>query len=264
VAIIMYGTTNIFSGIDVFDLFKGAIIPGCLLALGMILLGIFYDKKGGRSSFSLPAATAALKDSAFELLLPLLIILGFFTLNEAASFALLYTIVLETFIRKDFTLRTVMPVIAESLPVSGGVLFILASARSISYFFMDANLPEIVSNMVLSVLSSKYVFLMLLNCVLFVVGCLMDIYSAIMIVSPLVIPIAESFGIDPVHTGVIFLVNLQIGFLTPPIGMDLFISSYTFGVPIGKIIRGVLPFLLTQVVILFLITYVPWFSTVLL
>jgi tripartite ATP-independent transporter DctM subunit len=267
VAIIMYGTTNMYS-VDVIELFKGAIIPGCILALGMILLGILYDKKGGRSPLSFTAAKTALKDGTFELLLPLFICIGFFTgffsLTEAASFAVLYSIVLETFIRKDFTIRTIMPAIAESLPVSGGVLFILASARGLSYFFMDANIPALVSDMVLSVLSSKYVFLMIMNCVLFVVGCLMDIYSAIMIVSPLIIPIAESFGISPVHTGVIFLMNMQIGFLTPPVGMDLFIASYTFGIPVFKIVRGVLPFLLTQVVILFLITYVPWFSTVLL
>jgi tripartite ATP-independent transporter DctM subunit len=266
-AIIVYGTTNLYS-VDLFDLFKGALIPGCIFALGMILLGIFYDKKGGRSPFSFPDAKTALKDSSFELLLPLFICIGFFTgfftLTEAASFAVLYTIVLETYLRKDFTIRAILPVIAESLPVSGGVLFILASARGLSYFFMDANIPALVSDLVLSVLSSKYVFLMLLNGVLFLVGCLMDTFSAIMIVSPLVIPIAESFGINPVHTGVIFLMNMQIGFLTPPVGMDLFIASYTFGIPVFKIVRGILPFLLTQVIILFLITYVPWFSTVLL
>jgi TRAP-type C4-dicarboxylate transport system permease large subunit len=110
--------------------------------------------------------------------------------------------------------------------------------------------------------TSRVVFLLLLNALLIVVGCLMDIYSAILVVSPLIIPIAESFGISPVHTGVIFLMNMQLGFLTPPVGMDLFIASYSFNVPVGKIMKGIIPYLIMQAMILLLVTYVPWFSTV--
>jgi tripartite ATP-independent transporter DctM subunit len=266
-AIIMYGTTNYFS-VDVMQLFMGALIPGVLLSLSMISLGIFYDTKKDRSRFSLVQAGGAAKNAAFELLLPVFICLGFFTgtfsLNESAAFAVIYAVCLETFVRKDFTLKRMGAVIIESLPVSGGVLFILAAARGLSYFLLDANIPARVSELVLTFVSSKYVFLILLNGVLFLVGCLMDAFSAIMIVSPLIIPIAEAFALSPVHMGVIFLMNMQIGFLTPPVGMDLFIASYTFNVPVFKVVRGILPFLVIQVVILFLVTYVPWFSTALL
>ena len=103
-----------------------------------------------------------------------------------------------------------------------------------------------------------------MNCVLLLVGCLMDVYSAILIVSPLIIPIAESFGIHPVHTGVIFLMNMQLGFLTPPVGMDLFIASYAFDTPIVRVIKGILPFLLVQFIVLMLVTYIPFFTTALL
>jgi TRAP-type C4-dicarboxylate transport system permease large subunit len=103
-----------------------------------------------------------------------------------------------------------------------------------------------------------------MNIFLIFAGCLIDIYSAILIISPLLIPIAESFGIHPVHTAVIFLVNMQLGFLTPPVGMDLFVATYAFDTPLMKIVKGILPFLLVQAIVLLLITYIPWFTTVLL
>ncbi|MDR3283794.1 MAG: TRAP transporter large permease subunit [Treponema sp.] len=266
-AIILYGSANYFS-VDIVDLFKGALIPGCLLALGMIAIGFMYDKNPARKPFSAAEALRAFKNSALELLMPVLICLGYFTgffsLTESAAFAVVYAICLETFVRRDFTIPRLLSVIVESLPISGGLLFILASARGLSYFLMDANIPQLLSQVVLSYVSSKYVFLILLNLVLIAVGCLMDINSAILIVSPLIIPIAESFGLSPVHTGVIFLMNMQLGFLTPPVGMDLFIASYTFDIPVLKVVRGILPFLLVQFIVLLLVTYIPWFSSVLL
>ena len=118
------------------------------------------------------------------------------------------------------------------------------------------------TDFVVSFVHSKYLFLFLLNLLLIVVGCLMDLYSAILVVSPLILPIADSFGIHPVHTGVIFLTNLALGFLTPPVGMNLFMASYTFGKPVVRIIRSVLPYLAVQFIVLMLVTYVPWFSLV--
>jgi tripartite ATP-independent transporter DctM subunit len=265
VAIIMYGTTNYFS-VDVFALFKGAVIPGCLLALGMIALGCFFDKKKDRPGFSFKVTAIALKDSIWELLLPVVICAGFFTgffdLPESAAFSVLYAVILEVCVRKDFSFKQLVSYVIESIPVSGGVLLILASSRGLSYFMLDANIPDLLSMWVQTFVSSRVVFLLLLNALLIVVGCLMDIYSAILVVSPLIIPIAESFGISPVHTGVIFLMNMQLGFLTPPVGMDLFIASYAFNVPVGKIMKGIIPYLIVQAVILLLVTYIPWFSTV--
>lgn len=266
-AVIMYGTTNYFS-VDVFDLFKGAVIPGCILAAAMIALGIFFDKDSKRVPFSLREAAKALKHAAFELLLPVFIIAGyfggFFSLFQAASFAVLYAAAVGIWVRKDYTLKEAVGLIVEALPVTGGVLAIFGAARGLSYFLLDANIPAVLSDFVLTFVSSKYVFLFLLNCVLLIAGCLMDVYSAILIVSPLIIPIAESFGIHPVHTGVIFLMNMQLGFLTPPVGMDLFIASYAFETPMVKVIKGILPFLLVQFIVLMLVTYIPFFTLALL
>ena len=265
VAIIMYGTTNYFS-VDVFALFKGALIPGFILAAATIIYGISKDKNTNRPEFSTSAIWVAFKNSIWELLLPVLIIVtyftGIFTIMQTAAFALVYTFVLETFIRKDFTVKESLKVIAESIPITGGVLMILASARGLSYFLIDANVPYMLSEFITSFVHSKYLFLLLLNIVLIIVGCLMDIYSAILIVSPLIIPIAESFGLSQVHVGVIFLMNMQLGFLTPPVGMDLFISTYAFRKPLMKVVKGVLPYLAIQAVVLLLVTYFPWFTTI--
>lgn len=267
VGIIMYGSTNYFS-VDVYDLFKGALIPGFILALAMIILGFSKDKNPDRPKFSIKAIGNSLIYGIWELLMPILIIAGyfsgFFTLMEAAAFAVIYTFIIETFVRKDFTFKQGLGVLAKAIPITGGVLMILAAAKGLSYYFVIASVPEILTDFIAAHITNKYLFLLLLNIFLLFAGCLMDVYSAILIISPLVIPIAASFGIDMVHLGVIFMMNLQIGFITPPVGMDLFIASYTFEKPVMKIVKGILPYLIAQLLVLLLITYVPWFSTVIL
>ena len=265
-AIIMYGTTNYFS-VDVFDLFRAAIIPGIIMMIAMIVMGVIFDRQDERAPFSLPAIGTAVVDCIPELLMPLFIcifyFIGVFDLFETSAFAVFYAYLLSTVIRRDFSFRKSLAVVAESIPISGGVLFILGAASGISYFILDANVPAIVTDAITGMVTNKYVFLILMNIVLLIVGCLMDMFSAILIVSPLLLPIAEYFGISPLHAGVIFLMNLSIGFLTPPVGMDLFISSYTFKKPLPKVIKGIVPFLLVQFAVLLLITYVPWFTSAL-
>ena len=262
----MYGTTNYFS-VDVFQLFYGALIPGIILAIAMICMGVFKNRNVTIIPFSGKKIIDALKNGAFEILLPVFIVCGYFsgifTLFQSAAFAVLYCFLLSVFIRKDFTLKQVLQIIIDSIPTTGGILAIFAASKGLAYFFFDASIPDMLANIVLEYVDSKIVFLLLLNVLLLLIGCLMDIYSSIMIISPLLIPIADAFGINPVHMGVIFLMNMQLGFLTPPVGMDLFISSYAFDKPVMKVVKGVLPFLAVQFAILLLITYVPWFTTAL-
>jgi tripartite ATP-independent transporter DctM subunit len=141
---------------------------------------------------------------------------------------------------------------------------ILAVARGLSYYIIDMEVPMRLTDWVRSVISSRFLFLLLLNLVLLITGCLMDIYSAIMIVAPLIIPVASIFEIHPVHLGIIFLSNLELGYLTPPVGMNLFLASYRFEKPLVKIYRDVFPFFLILLFMVLIITYVPWFSTALL
>lgn len=266
-AIIMYATTNYFS-VDVIELFKGALLPGVLMALAMIGVGIFFDRQKTRPQFSGREIGNALLGCIPELLMPIFICIlyfnGIFDLLEVASFAVIYAFVLSTFVRRDFSFSESCEVIASSVPVSGGVLFILGAASGISYFILDAQLPVLLTDYITQYVHSPFIFLILMNIFLLVIGCLMDMFSAILIVSPLLLPLAESFGIPSVQAGVIFLMNLSIGFLTPPVGMDLFISSYAFGKPLPKVIRGVLPFFVFQLVVLLMVTYIPWLTSALL
>ncbi|UTC44087.1 TRAP transporter large permease subunit [Treponema sp. OMZ 857] len=266
-AIIIFGVTNIMT-IDIFDVFKGAIFPGLLLTLSMIVIGVIRDRSKARIPFSWAVLKTAFFGSFFELLLPVFIIVlyfsGLFSLLQTAAFTVLYTCVLEVVIRRDFSWKTAAAFVLKSIPVAGGVLIIIGAAKGLAYYLIDANIPAILTDIVQTYIHSKYVFLLLLNILLLFVGCIMDLYSAILVVSPLIMPIAESFGIHPIHTAVIFLMNLALGFLTPPIGMDLFIASYTFNKSVVKIVKNILPFLGIQSIILLLVTYIPWLTTALL
>ena len=266
-AIIIFGVTNIMT-IDIFDVFKGAIFPGILLTLSMIIIGVIRDRSKIRIPFSWNTLKKAFFDSFFELLLPVFIIFlyfsGLFSLLQTAAFTVLYTCVLEVGIRRDFSWKAAAAYILKSIPIAGGVLIIIGAAKGLAYYLIDANVPTLLTDIVQTYIHSKYVFLLLLNVLLIFVGCIMDLYSAILVVSPLVMPIAESFGIHPIHTSVIFLMNLALGILTPPIGMDLFIASYAFNKPVIKIVKNILPFLGVQSIILLLVTYIPWLTTALL
>jgi tripartite ATP-independent transporter DctM subunit len=147
------------------------------------------------------------------------------------------------------------------LPILGGVLVILATAKGLSYYIVDAQIPVHLTAWVQVHVHSRYVFLILLNLALLITGALMDIFSAILVVVPLILPLGNLFGINPLHLGIIFLANLELGFLTPPVGLNLFLASYRFNQPLVTVYRNVLPFLLVLFVTVLIITYVPWFST---
>jgi tripartite ATP-independent transporter DctM subunit len=145
--------------------------------------------------------------------------------------------------------------------VIGGVLIILTVAKGFSFYIVDAQIPMRLTELAQNHVQSKIVFLMLLNLALLLTGCIMDIYSAILVVAPLVIPLGQAYGVNPVHLGVIFLANLELGYLTPPVGINLFLASYRFDEPVTRIYRQIVPFLLVQLGAVLLITYVPMLST---
>ena len=180
---------------------------------------------------------------------------------ETAAVAVIYAIIIEVFIHKDIKLRDLPGVLMKCIPIIGGVLVILAMAKGLSYYIVDAEVPMRLSAWTTANIHSKYLFLLLLNVALLITGCLMDIFSAILVVVPLIIPLAEAFGIHPVHLGIIFLANLELGYLTPPVGLNLFLASYRFNQPLVKIYRNVVPFFLALLCTVLLITYVPWIST---
>ena len=260
-AVILYG---VYSRTPIDKLFLGGLLPGALLVGLVALWGVRHGRAtdGPRQPFDLREALSAANDCKWELLLPAVVIGGIFggllTLVEAAAVTVLYALVVECFVYKDLAARKRLPgVAADCATLVGGVLLILGVALGFTNYLVDAQIPDAALEWVQSHIESKYVFLLVLNLLLLVVGCMMDVFSAILVVVPLIAPMGEAYGVDPVHLGIIFLANLELGYLTPPVGMNLFLSSYRFGEPLTKVYRSVVPFLLILLGGVLLITYVP-------
>jgi len=252
---------------NIFHLFLGGIIPGILLVLTMIIFGVIISIKVKIpvEKFEGRKALSSLKGSSLEILLPVFLIAGYFSgvlsLVEIAAAAVFYVFIVEVFIHRDIKLKDVKRVFDKAIPIVGGVLSILAVSKALSYYIVDTQAPANIASWMRDVLSSKFVFLLLLNAALIVVGCLMDIFSAILIVLPLIVPLGMAYGIDPVHLGMIFIVNLEVGYITPPVGLNLFLASYRFKKPFVEICRCVVPFLSVRLLVVLLVTYLPVLST---
>ena len=262
--IIIYGVA---AQVDVMKMFVGGIIPGFLMMFALIILGVgaaVKRKETMRTPFSIKEAVSSLHGAIWEVLLPVIILVSYFggltTLVETAALAAVYAFVVETIIIRDLKLKDIPRVFMKCAPIIGGVLIILAASKGLSYFIIDAEIPLKLTTWVETAITSKYLFLILLNIALLITGMFMDIFSAIMVIAPLIIPLGNLFGIHPVHLGIIFLANLQLGYLTPPVGLNLFLASYRFNQPLVKISKNIVPFFLILLVTVLLITYVPWFS----
>ncbi|MBL7075817.1 TRAP transporter large permease subunit [candidate division KSB1 bacterium] len=262
--LILYGMV---SQTSVDQLFLAGIIPGIILIL--ILSG--YSIRWGfaaqvkKTPFSFKEISKALKEMAWEIPLPMIILGGIyggiFTATEAAAVTAVYVVVIECFIYREIRFaRDVPRIMKESMVLVGGILIILGAALGLTSYLIDQQVPMKILALMKTYISSKYTFLILLNILLLIVGCMMDIFSAIMVVVPLITPIATSFGVDPIHLGIIFLTNLEIGYSTPPVGLNLFIASSRFKEPVVKLYGAALPFLGLRLIALILITYVPFIS----
>lgn len=260
--IIMYGVT---AQVSILDMFLGGILPGILLVLVLSGMGVMQaiSVRRKRTVFSIKEFASAAKNAAGDLLLPVVLLTSYFggltNVVETAALAVVYTLLLIA-LTKELNRDLMDKVLRRGMPVIGGVLVILAAAKGLSYYIVDAQVPTMLTAFFRNHISSKFVFLILLNITLLIVGTLMDIYSAILVVAPLIIPLGELYGVHPVQLGIIFLANLQLGYLTPPVGMNLFLASYTFEEPLSRVYRQVLPFLAVLLVCVLVITYVPWFS----
>jgi tripartite ATP-independent transporter DctM subunit len=252
---------------NIIHVFLGALGPGIILVIAMIFFGILASRriKIPVETFNPRKTLSVLKDSALEILLPLLLIAGYFSgllsLVEVGAVSVIYSFVVEVLIHRDIKIRDLHQVFLKAVPIIGGVLAILAMAKALSYAIVDTQVPENLARWMKGAVESKYLFLLLLNLALLVVGCLMDIFSAILVVLPLIAPLGQIYDINPVHLAVIFIINLEAGFLTPPVGLNLFLASYRFKKPFMEICRYVLPFLIVQIAVILLVTYVPAIST---
>jgi tripartite ATP-independent transporter DctM subunit len=250
-------------------LFLAGFFPGLLiiavLSLACMRAGRGFGLKAGRHPFSLAEAGRAIQGAAWELpLIPIILVGiygGFFTATEAAAVSAFYLLVVEVFIYRDLGLRRDLPrIMRESMILVGGILVILGAALGFTSFLIDEEVPMRLLAVARETIHSRIVFLIALNLFLLIVGMMMDIFSAIIVVVPLITPIAREFGIDPVHLGIIFLTNLEIGYATPPVGLNLFIASYRFERPVTELYRASLPFLGLLLIALIIITYWPGLS----
>ncbi|MDP6179061.1 MAG: TRAP transporter large permease subunit [Desulfatiglandales bacterium] len=262
--IILYGFV---SGTSIKKLFMAGLIPGLLIVGIICLFSVFMGRKWRleRPPFSSAEFFSALKAASWELPIPLLIIagiyLGFSTATEAAALTVVYVLLIKTLVFRELSICVDIPrVMIESMKMVGGIMIILGAALGFTNYLVDAFIPMKILKILEGMVQSKIGFLLLLNFFLILVGCMMDIFSAILIVVPLITPLAARFGIDPVHLGVIFLANLGIGYNTPPVGLNLFIASSRFDRPIIQLYRATLPFLLLLLFTLLLITYWPALS----
>jgi len=260
----------IVSKVQINQLFLAGLLPGILMIL---LLSAFSVQKAiaaevPRTRFNASRLSKALREAIWELPLPLVVLggiySGYFAVSEAAAITAVYVFLVEVVIYRDIQWRELPQIMRKSMVLVGGILIILGAALGLTNYLIDAEIPIKLFNLIKAYTDSPYIFLILLNFFLLMVGCLMDIFSALIVVVPLITPVANAYGIDPVHLGIIFLANLQIGTLTPPIGMSLFISSLRFEKPMSKIILASLPFIAVLLFILAIITYVPWLSLALL
>ncbi len=250
------------------QIFLGGLAPGLILVGAMAGLGMWLAKRDDSeiSPFDGKAAWKAIWVAKWELALPVVALFGLFggfaTPVETAAMTALYAFVIETFVYRDLKLTKDVPrVMTECGLVVGGVLLILGVALGFTNYLVDVQVADKALAWAQENLNNKYVFLLLLNILLIAVGCIMDVYSAIIIVVPLLVPMGEAFGIHPVHLGVIFLANLELGYLTPPVGMNLFLASYRFNKPLTEVYRAVLPMLAVRLIGVLLITYLPVLST---
>ncbi len=259
------------SGVTIEKMFLGGLGPALLLVGMSIWLGVRLGPKAqtdNRPKFDRAEAWRALMAAKWELLLPIVALValfgGFATPVEAAAVTAFYAFVVETFVYRDFKKPGDIPrVMAECGVLVGGVLLILGVALGFTNYLIDAQIPARAVEWVTSTVHSKYMFLLALNACLLAVGCVMDMFSAIVVVVPIIVPLGLAYGVDPIHMGIIFLANMELGLLTPTAGINIFLSSYRFKKPVLEISRSVLPMQCVLVAGVLLITYLPALTTLL-
>ena len=258
------GTTP---SVSIDDMFVAGILPGILMLA--ILAAYSMWKAPPRQKdipFSGKEAWAAIWDARWELPLPFLILGGvyggYFAASEAAAVTALYVMLVTVVIRREISLRKLPVLLREAMMLVGAILLILGVSLALTNLVIDAEIPARLIEWVNAQVKTQLGFLLLLNVFLLVLGMLLDVFSATVLVVPILLPIALHFGVHPVHLGIIFLANMQLGYFTPPVGINLFIASYRFGTPVLELARACMPFFWLLLGAVLIITYVPWLSLV--
>jgi len=267
--LILYG---IVAEVQVDQMFIAGILPGVMM---LVLLSAWSVRAGRRARerveaprrFQVAEAIASIRESIWEIPLPFIVLggvySGYFAVSEAAAVTALYVFIVEVLIYREVSIRRLPGIMRESMVLVGGILIIMGASLASYNYLIDAEVPMKLFDVVTAHISSKLTFLIILNVFLLILGTMLDIFSALVLFVPLILPIAIGYGIEPVHLGIIFLANMQIGYCTPPVGMNLFIASYRFSKPVVQLYRAAIPFLVILLVCVLVITYWPWLTMVL-
>jgi C4-dicarboxylate transporter DctM subunit len=268
--LILYGVVaqqmNLDQPVRIDDVFAAGILPGVLMIVALSAWSMWRCRNAhanvGRFRWS--EARAALRESIWEIPLPFVVLGGiyggYFALSEAAAVTALYVLVVEVGIRREIPLSQLPGVMRESMVLVGAILVILGASLASTNYLIDIEVPTRLFETIRAHIDSRLTFLILLNLFLLVLGMMLDIFSALVIVVPIILPVAVAYGIHPVHLGIVFLANMQIGYITPPVGMNLFIASYRFDRPVIDVYRATVPFFLILLATVLVITYWPALS----
>ncbi|TNC90458.1 TRAP transporter large permease [Thalassolituus sp.] len=271
--LILYGVIaqqmSLDTPVSIDDLFLAGILPGLLMLTALSLYSAWQSRHLPKSNhkFDRSEALAAIKDSAWEIPLPFVVLGGiyggFFAVSEAAAITAFYVLIVTVLIRREISFTQLPAVMRDSMKLVGAILLILAVSLASTNYMIDAGVPEAVFETIQAHVSDGFTFLLLLTIFLLILGMMLDIFSAIVIMIPIILPIAVQYGIHPIHLGILFLANMQLGYFTPPVGMNLFIASFRFNKPVMTLYRATLPFFFILLATVLIITYWPGLSLVL-
>lgn len=253
-------------GID--DLFLAGLLPGLLMLVALSLYSAWQAKDIKRQTqpFNKREAWSAIKDSIWEIPLPIVVLGGiyggFFAISEAAALTAIYVLVVSVIIRREISLKHLPKVMRDSMKLVGAILLILAVSLASTNYMIDAGVPEKIFDFIQQHISNPLTFLLLLTLFLLVLGMMLDIFSAIVLMIPIILPIAIQYGIHPIHLGILFLANMQLGYFTPPVGMNLFIASFRFKKPVMELYLATIPFFIILLACVLVITFWPSLSLV--
>ena len=263
--LILYG---VVAEVSIDDLFRAGILPGLTMLVMLSGYSIWVNRHNRKpiSNFSLREVGGALREAIWELPLPIVVLggiySGFFAVSEAAAITAMYVFIAEVLINREISFRELPRIVREAMVLVGGILMILGVSLASTYYMIDAEVPQKLLAFVAEMVSSQTSFLILLLLFLLVLGAILDIFSAIVLVVPLILPIAAGFGVNEVHLGIVFLAAMQLGYLTPPVGLNLFIASYRFDKPIMHVYSATFPFLVILLLSVMLIAFLPELSLV--
>jgi C4-dicarboxylate transporter DctM subunit len=263
--LILYG---IVAEVSIDELFLAGVLPGVLMMVVMSAYSLWMNRANRTplSEFSVREVTAAVREAIWEIPLPVVVLggiySGYFAVSEAAAVTAVYVVLVEVFIQRDIPFRRLPDIMRESMVLVGGILLILGVSLASTNYVIDAEVPQMLVQFVNQFVEGPTSFLLLLFLFLLVLGAILDIFSALVLIVPLIIPVAAGYGIHPVHLGIVFLATMQLGYLTPPVGLNLFISSYRFDQSIVRVYFATFPFLVMLLLSVLLITFWPELSLV--